>query len=272
MRKFYILLLLGITFTAGSLYGQAMLPDFTITNTKTGVILLWRNQYPGQVKGITVQRSYDSSKNFASIATVFNPQNTINGFADIKPPYPKMYYRLFIGFDTGVYVITGSKKPRSDNSVDYSALITEINTLYEKNGQEQEAKLNAKKKAAAEPVAKDHDKEIIKKEKPVTGKVFKPVSKAIDTAIVNDFITYPSKRIYTDKDNNIVINLPEAGKNKYLIKFFTEEYKPLFEIKNLTEDHLSIEKVNFNHAGWYMFEINKNGLLLEENKFFIPKD
>src|SRR6478609_9012266 len=100
MRKFNIFLFLGIIFSAGKLYCQSTLPDFTIKTTKTGIILLWQNQYPGQVKGITVQRSFDSAKNFSSIATVVNPQNTVNGFADNNPPYNKMFYRLFVGFDS----------------------------------------------------------------------------------------------------------------------------------------------------------------------------
>jgi len=268
MRKFNIFLFLGIIFSAGNLYSQSTLPDFTIKNTKTGIILLWQNQYPGQVKGITVQRSYDSAKNFSSIATVINPQNTINGFADNNPPYGKMFYRLFIGFDSS-YVITLSKKPGANNGVDYSALIAQINAMYENNGQQQTGKPATKKQAATEQPVKNPAKEI-NKEKPV--KISKSLAKIVDTAIVNDFITYPSKRIYTDKDNNIIINLPDAAKGNYVIKFFTEDYKPVFELKSLPEDYVSIEKVNFIHAGWFTFEIYKNGLLLEENKFYIPKD
>lgn len=270
MHKFYILLIIGTAFSSGELYSQATLPNFIIRNTNKAVVLLWRNQYPGQIKGITVQRSYDSAKNFASIASVINPQNAINGFSDINPPYHKMYYRLFIGFDSGIYIITGSRKFGFNNAIDYGSLIAEINALYEKPNPQQEGKSNTKKTVADLPT-KNSAKEITQKEKPGS-KMLKPVNEVSDTAIINDFITYPSKRIYADKDNNIVINLPNIRQDNYLIKFFTEDYKPLFELKNLAEDYLFIEKVNFTHAGWYTFEIYKNGLLLEENKFNISKD
>mgnify|MGYP000249869867 CR=1 FL=1 len=272
MCKLYILLIFAITFSSGKLYSQATLPDFTFRTSNKSVMLLWRSQYPQQIKGITVQRSYDSTKNFSSVASVINPQNAINGFNDINPPYHKMYYRLFIGFDSGIYIITESRKPGANNGIDYGSLITEINALYEKNNALQPGKSDPKKKPAAEPATKNPAKEIIQKEKPVNNKTVKPAAEALDTAIVNDFITYPSKRIYTDKENNIVITLPNIKEDNYLIKFFTEDYKPLFELKNLQEDYISVEKVNFEHAGWFTFEIFKNGLLLEENKFYIPKD
>lgn len=272
MRKFYILLIFAITFSSGKLYSQATLPDFTFRSSNKSIVLLWRNQYPDQIKGITVQRSYDSTKNFSSVASVINPQNAINGFSDVNPPYHKMYYRLFIGFDSGVYIITESRKPGVNNGVDYGSLIAEIKSLYEKNNYLQPGKSDTKKQPAAETATKNTAKEISQHERSLNNKAVKPAAEALDTAIVKDFITYPSKRIYTDKDNNIVISLPGIKQDNYVIKFFAEDYKLLFELKNLPEDYLSVEKVNFVHAGWFNFEIFKNGLLLEENKFYIPKD
>lgn len=268
MRKIYILLFLGITFSFSRLYGQAILPDFTIKNTNGEISVFWLNQYPIRVNGISVQRSYDSTKNFTSIASVFNPQNTVNGFTDVNPPYNKMYYRLFIGFDTGVYILTEPKKPELYTVIDYSKLIIEINALYEKNILLHQERLKAQKEAALALAAKKP----VKKAGTVKPRVVKPPVEEVDMAIINEVITYPSKRIYTDDDDNIVIKLPFIKSNNYTIKFYTEDYKPLFDIKNVTEDLLIIEKVNFSHAGWYMFEIFKNDLLYEENKFYIPKD
>lgn len=269
MRKFYILLILTTTFSFVKLYGQATLPDFTLKNTNGEVSVLWLNQYPKQVNGISIQRSYDSTKNFTSIASVFNPQNTVNGFTDVNPPYNKMYYRLFIGFDTGVYILTEAKRPEINTTVDYTALIVEINALYEKNILLQEEKLRLKKAAALALAAK---KPIAQKGKPVAKAKAKPVIEVVEPEVIDEVITYPSKRIYTDKDNNIVVKLPNIKKSSYRIKFFTEDYKELFEVKNLVDDYLTIEKVNFMHSGWFSFEIFRNGLLFEENKLYISKE
>lgn len=273
MRKFSILLILGIIFSQGRLYAQETLPNFTLKNINGEISVLWLNSYPQHVNGISIQRSYDSINNFTSIASVFNPQNTVNGFTDVNPPYNKMYYRLFIGFDTGIYILTESKRPELNNAVDYSQLILEINTLYEKNIVLQEEKLRKQKEAALILAAKKPVKKpVTTTRKTVKTPVVKTQPAVVDTAIINEVITYPSKRIYTDKDNNIVMKLPYIKARKFTVKFFTEDYKPLFTLNNVTDDYFIIEKVNFKQSGWYVFEIYNNDLLFEENKFYIPKD
>ncbi len=82
----------------------------------------------------------------------------------------------------------------------------------------------------------------------------------------------PSKLVYTGKENNVIISLPDAEKKKYSIKFFEEDGTPLFEIKKITEPYLTLDKVNFLHAGLFNFEIYANGILVEKHKFYIPKD
>ena len=82
----------------------------------------------------------------------------------------------------------------------------------------------------------------------------------------------PSKLVYTGKENNIIISLPDGEKKKYSIKFFEEDGTPLFEIKKITETYLILDKVNFIHAGLFNFEIYADGLLVEKHKFYIPKD
>ena len=81
----------------------------------------------------------------------------------------------------------------------------------------------------------------------------------------------PSKRVYTGFDNNVVVNLPEVTKKKYLIKFFDENGIPLFELNKITETYLTIEKVNFLHAGTFNFEVYEDGVMIEKHKFYIGK-
>jgi hypothetical protein len=82
----------------------------------------------------------------------------------------------------------------------------------------------------------------------------------------------PSKLVYTGKQNNVIISLPDADKKKYSIKFFEEDGTPLFEIKKITEPYLTLDKVNFIHAGLFNFEVYADGILVEKHKFYIPKD
>jgi hypothetical protein len=89
---------------------------------------------------------------------------------------------------------------------------------------------------------------------------------------VNPALNFPSKWIYTAKDNNVVLYLPGALSKKYTAVFFDELENKIFELTNLKEEYLIIEKVNFIRSGWYRFELFESGQLVEKNKFFIPKD
>lgn len=88
--------------------------------------------------------------------------------------------------------------------------------------------------------------------------------------IKNIFV--PSKHVYTGKDNNVIISLPDADKNKYTIKVFDENGTFLFELKKIPEGYLTLDKSNFRHAGLYIFEIYNNKIIIERHKFYIPKD
>lgn len=82
----------------------------------------------------------------------------------------------------------------------------------------------------------------------------------------------PSKQVYTGRDYNVIISLPDAEKKKYSIKFFEENGALLFEIKKITETYLTLDKVNFLHAGLFNFELYADGILFEKHKVYIPQD
>ena len=96
-------------------------------------------------------------------------------------------------------------------------------------------------------------------------------SREIKTQTVNTWFE-PSKFVYTGRENNVIISLPLAGKKKYLLKFFEENGNFLFELPKITETYLTVDKVNFIHAGIFNFELYEEGLLIEKHKFYIPKD
>lgn len=82
----------------------------------------------------------------------------------------------------------------------------------------------------------------------------------------------PSKHIYTGKDNNVIIALPDAEHKKYSLKFFDDDGSLLFELKKISLPFLTLDKVNFGHSGLFHFELFENKIIVERHKVFIPKD
>lgn len=95
--------------------------------------------------------------------------------------------------------------------------------------------------------------------------------KEFQQSVVNTWFV-PSKLVYTGKDNNIIIALPEAYKKKYIVKFYEENGGFVFELNKISEPYLTLEKVNFLHAGIFNFEVYENGNLIEKHKVYVPKD
>ena len=82
----------------------------------------------------------------------------------------------------------------------------------------------------------------------------------------------PSYYVYTNKDGYVYINLPDALKKKYSVKFFEEDDTFLFEIKNIRETSLTLDKSNFHHGGWFRFELYNEDDLVERHRFYLAKD
>lgn len=82
----------------------------------------------------------------------------------------------------------------------------------------------------------------------------------------------PSHHVFSGKDNNVIIFLPDANKKKYSIKFFEDDGTFLFQLKHVPEPYLTLDKVNFVHSGLFRFELYDNNILIEKHKLYIPKD
>jgi hypothetical protein len=237
MQKLFCLMLFLICF--GNSYAQNdTLPYLNIKSVGTRVIVSWKQNYKKVISTLNIQRSYDSLKNFRTIGEVLSPQSVENGFIDANPPYRKMYYRVFVAFEGGTYEYSKTYRAQKDTSKN---IVVEKQFPITMVPEEKQPWL----------VVKPSDPNLTLDEKPK--------------------ITYPSQRIYTLKDNNVLITLPNTSTIKYSIKFYDELDKFLFEIKRVKEDNFIIEKVNFGRSGWYKFEVFENGELIESNKFQIVK-
>ena len=216
---------------------QDTLPKFSVKNLGSNRIVIgWVNHFE-TVKQISIQRSFDSTRNFKTILTVADPTLPENGFTDTRANHDQMFYRLYIMMDQGTYIFSASKRPVKDTLVKKDAVKTDLPGL-------------------TVPV--------IISDSVVIG----PVT-ANNRPKADMFV--PSKRVFTYKDGYVRVLLPDDQK-KYNIKFFTQENELLFELSDVKEKDFKIDKSNFYHAGWFKFELYQDGELLEKNKFYIPKE
>lgn len=288
-------------------YAQDTLPRFTaLTRGNDKVIISWTNTFPVTTQ-ISIQRSKDSTKNFKTILTVPDPKVLQNGFVDTKADTAFMFYRLFIVQDSGKYIFSKSKRPMLDTAKQVVAEpVAENNetkrVVVAENVTPQEAALiketiRAVKEAPKEEkvvpipvpekfitlmrrdsiISQVSEKNFKRFRDSVVHKTKDTIAfSSVDTILIKPYIPpvvyKPSKFVYTEKDGNIAIVLPEAGMKKYAVKFFDEEENPLFEIKEVKESAVTLDKANFLRAGWFRFELYEDGKLKEKHKFFIPKD
>ena len=236
MFKFTIILYLSCFAFTSETHAQDTLPKISVTNRFGKIIISWKNAYGATISNINIQRSTDSIKKFTTIGTVLNPMNIENGYVDPKFTGGKIYYRLFIAFEGGEYVFTKSYRPVLDTTKEIITTGMPDNTFETQD----DKKTGEKRDGVARPV--------------------KPP------------VFVPSKFIFTGKDNNVIIYLPDAPNQKFSIHFFDEFDNPVFELKTIKEAYLILEKVNFLHAGWFKYDLFNNDILLERFKFYIPKD
>jgi hypothetical protein len=82
----------------------------------------------------------------------------------------------------------------------------------------------------------------------------------------------PVGRIYTGRENNVIIDLPDAEKKSFAVKFYEDSGKPVFEMNRIRDAWTVVDKTNFIHAGWFRFEIYDKGKLSEQGRFMLPRD
>ena len=257
MNRYFFLALLLLSF---SCFSQDSLPNFSVVHKGNNrIIVSWNNKYP-QLKQISIQRSSDSLNNFKTILTVPDPMNPQNGFMDTKAQAGKLFYRIYILFNGGNFLVSKPKTPIFD-----SILLRAITP-----------------KLVAKPIIdflpEPELDEVIQHVKKMKDVKFNLLT---DTAFRNmdGSITIKNKldlqlttyRIIANSEGLVKIRLSDFNTKKYSIKFYEEDATFLFEIKSIKEPLLLLEKSNFLHAGWFYYELFENEKLTEKQRFFIPK-
>jgi hypothetical protein len=291
--------------------GQDTLPRFTVLNKGNDrIVVSWTNPYKQAIRQLSIQRSTDSTKNFKTILTLPDPTVPQNGYVDTKALTPFMFYRIYILLDSGKYLFSVSKRPTLDTVKVIPRAV--MKPADQQRVQEEPVPTNRKPVTdvvkPTTPVKEPKDS-VREEKKPVVviperiiyvkkrdtliaqigERSFRRFRDSIamrtkdslsfntpDTAIIKPFIPKevyrPSKFVYTEKDGNVRIALPNAATKKYSIKFFEEDNSFSFEVKQVKDTMLIMDKSNFGHSGWFKFELYEDGVLKEKHKLFIPKD
>lgn len=282
---------------------QDSLPNFSVDVRNGAIIIGWVNPY-NDIAQLIIQQSKDSISGFRSIVTMPDPAAVTNGFAYKKPNSENYYYRIFYLRSGSRYMFTAPKKPRPEvklPEIKHQPKTTEEKSVT-KNINTPSAALNGTEKTITSPLQVDSIiksnpsivtdiKKVLKADSVVLEKidsvfkvnpekamkiirfvdqVAKPIQKIEYTT--KDDIFNPSGFIFTNSEGNLVIALPDVHKKKFSLHVLTKEGQPVFEMKNIKEPLLQIDKSNFYKSGWFKYELYEAGKIREKNRFFIPDD
>lgn len=269
IKLFFLFLLFAITNIG---FSQDTLPNFSLKNAgKNRIVVSWTNTFKN-IRQISIQRSFDSLSGYKSILTVADPTTTQNGFVDTKATNEHMFYRLYIMLDKGNYLFSPAKRPTLEPVItdtvstvkakEVMAIVDSLQKTIIVSEHPDSVLLKIDSVKRANPV-------VFKLEKFQTGDSILAPGQVVVKNRPNAFT--PSLYVYTYRDGYVRVALPTEEKN-YSIRFFDENNKMLFELKNIKEKRFKIDKASFYHAGWFRFELYENGILLEKNKFYLEKD
>jgi hypothetical protein len=72
-----------------------------------------------------------------------------------------------------------------------------------------------------------------------------------------------------NKNGDVIISVPAGLQGRYRIRFFGGDKGLLFEIRQIQDPVLIVEKYNFGHAGMFQYELYRDNSLVERNNFRI---
>lgn len=291
--RYHIITAILLTAFALPSLSQDTLPRFNAELRGTNRVLVsWTNPYGRKIRQLSIQRSADSLRMFKTIMTLPDPTVLQNGYLDTRTPDTSQFYRLYILLDSGRYVFSNSKRATRPRPSPPPAATQPTSTGAPKPGKPVNTTPVTTPTEPAKPLPPPHYF-TIKRGDTLKGRIedsqlrrFRDsISlKTKDTLLIThpDTITIrpfvprdvfrPSAYIYTDRKGQLNIMLPLAGRKRYRVRFFDTNKHPLFEIKEIRDKELIMEKSNFMRAGWYHFELYEDGQLLEKNRFYIMKD
>ena len=253
-----------------SLSAQDTLPHFSIVERGGRVTVSWVNPFETLVQ-LNVQRSFDSVR-FSTVYSATSPQLPQNGFTDIKMPTNQIFYRIFYVLGGGTYFFSEVRRVGSDANYTTSRDVG-ANFLKMAGGDKKVVTIQIK-----ESMPRQIPGSSFKAFRDSVLKLTKDTLIAVNDSLVllNPYVVKEAFRtsayVFLNKDGYINVALPMVAEKKYRLKFFEENGSLLFEINQMHESPLTLDKANFVHAGWFLFELYEDDRLKEKNRLYLPKD
>lgn len=307
---FLLCILLTVGNISTVVAAQEPLPNFNVRDIGNNrYVISWVNNYPYTAQ-ITIQRSFDSLSGYKSILTVPDPTSKQNGFADSKAVNDHMFYRLYILLDNGRYIFTAAKKPvkepqeivpvksttpiealelpHKNQSIITPSIAQNTSSTTSSTIDNNSALQKPKNPAAVINQEETEDKftntvplpvEQLKKAEPIkirlenlrTGDSARIPVAVMPQGEPNAYA--PSLYVYTHPDGNIRIQVPNRSRlARYRIRFYEPDKSFLFELKNLPAPNFQLDKTNFLHGGWFLFELLEDNRIIEKHKLYLEKE
>ena len=268
MKRFRLPVTLALfhLFLLPSLHAQQSLPDFTLQDLGKGrAQISWINTYTTCTQ-LAIQRSYDSTKNFRTIYSAQSPALPQNGYVDKASAYgAKYFYRIFFVLEGGAYFFSPSKSfqtaPEGRQEGPAIGQLGRFISIFRDSFL----------------VRLEYNDFLRFKDSILTRTKDTLVTINSESVLIRPYLAKefwkPSPYIFTNNNGYVSIQLPLLKQHNYRVIFFEENSKtPLFELKQIREPELVLDKTNFVHAGWFDFQLFEDGKLKEKNRFYLQKD
>src|SRR3954451_13571324 len=246
----FVSLLFSISFIAAQ--EQPMmppLPEFSLQKAGTGKVRIgWVNPYGNSLIQISVQRSFDSLHGYRTMFSTPSPELPANGFIDNYAEGSRVYYRIFYMLRNNAYFFSKTKKV-APGYID-SSLNTALNTSDSISVSFQDS-IIAKLPYSLFLRFRDSVYSNSKDSMMAAGQ---------NLVVIHPYIPKPgewraSQYMFTDRSGALNLKLPNAGERKYTLHVYEADGRTqLFLLKHITDTDLIINKTNFMHAGWYVFD------------------
>lgn len=273
-RACFILFLSVLT---SLLSAQAFLPEFQVVQRNGLNIVSWSNENK-ELSQLIIQRSSDSINGFRSIVSMPDPSSPTNGFVDKKAGNATYYYRIFYVMPGSRYVFTASKKPSPEVP---KPTVTTTPPKTESTPKIEEIPSPAIKPKTPEPtmvpkkIPDSSESRLTLTDQNIGISQYNWKKITIlpkPDNLMNDEIFTLSSRVFTNGEGNLVISLADAPKHRYTLRVFREDKTLLFEMKNIRETELLVDRSNFHSSGWFRYELKEGEKIKEKNRFYIKPE
>jgi len=73
------------------------------------------------------------------------------------------------------------------------------------------------------------------------------------------------------KNGDVRISVPGDAPGRYRVRFYDQENVFLFEVRQIRDPLLIVEKFNFRRAGVFQYEVFRDSVLIEKDRFRINR-